>query len=163
MSSKKNLQSETSFIQTRSAVNSGRNLQSENSFVGSRKKSAMRHNNGGPNLESETSFVEENQNMDFNAEDIEELDAAAEAVDNLDLETQRALLRAFEMFYEQESEVMLNALEHSREEIKDSMVDLVTEQEKYKEELLKASEGRYTFERKKGIFFFVKQISLLFK
>ena len=88
--------------------------------------------------------------QELDAEDIEELDAAANAVENFDVETQKALLKAFEMFYEQESEVMISALEHSREEIKDSMVDLVVEQDKYKEELQRASEGRYNFERKKG-------------
>lgn len=54
------------------------------------------------------------------------------------------------MFYEQESEIMIAALEESREEIKNSMMELFYEQEHYKDELVKASEGKYTFKRKKG-------------
>ena len=68
---------------------------------------------------------------------------------SLDSDTQKALLKTFELFYEQESETMLEALEQSRDEIKNSMLDLCTEQEKYKEELVKASEGKYNFKRKK--------------
>ena len=70
-------------------------------------------------------------------------------VDNLDASTQMALLKTFENFYEQESEAMITALEESREEIKNSMLDLFYEQEQFKEELVKASEGKYTFKRKK--------------
>lgn len=71
------------------------------------------------------------------------------AIEGLDFETQKALLRTFELFYEQESETMLDALEESRDEIKNSMLELCNEQERYKEELVKASEGKYTFKRKK--------------
>jgi flagellar basal body-associated protein FliL len=73
-------------------------------------------------------------------------------VDSLDVDTQKTLLKTFELFYEQESETMLEALEQSRDEIKNSMLDLCTEQEKYKEELVRASEGKYNFKRKKGNF-----------
>lgn len=68
---------------------------------------------------------------------------------SIDSDTQKALLKTFELFYEQESETMLEALEQSRDEIKNSMLDLCTEQEKYKEELVRASEGKYNFKRKK--------------
>jgi vacuolar-type H+-ATPase subunit D/Vma8 len=50
-----------------------------------------------------------------------------------------------------ESESMIKALEESREELKGSIVDFSEEQEKYKEELVKASEGKYSTTRRKGM------------
>jgi len=65
-------------------------------------------------------------------------------------ETQRTLMKTFELFYEQESEIMIAALEESREEIKNSVLELVDEQDKHKEALCRASEGKYNYRRKKG-------------
>ena len=76
-------------------------------------------------------------------------------VESLDSDTQKTLLKTFEMFYEQESELMLAALEESRDEIKNSMLDLVDEQERYKEELSRASEGKYDIRRKKGRLYYL--------
>lgn len=67
----------------------------------------------------------------------------------IDVDTQMVLMKTFENFYDQESEAMITVLEESREEIKNSMLDLFYEQEKFKEELVKASEGKYDFKRKK--------------
>jgi hypothetical protein len=69
---------------------------------------------------------------------------------NLTLQTQALLLKTFDQFYEQESESMLNILAQSREEIKDSMLDLVEEQSEFKKELNKVTDGRYSASRKKG-------------
>lgn len=73
------------------------------------------------------------------------------AVDSLDDGTQKILLKAFEQFYEQESEIMISALNESREELKNSMLELCVEQDKYKDELLKVSEGKYEVKRRKGL------------
>ena len=59
-------------------------------------------------------------------------------------------MKTFEDFYRQESESMLGILSQSRNEIKDSMVDLMEEQHEHKEELNKVTEGRYSNVRKKG-------------
>lgn len=67
----------------------------------------------------------------------------------VDLDTQMVLMKTFENFYDQESEAMITVLEESREDIKNSMLDLFYEQEQFKEELIKASEGKYSFKRKK--------------
>jgi hypothetical protein len=63
------------------------------------------------------------------------------------------LIQTFEKFYTQESQSMISAIEKSREEMKDSVVEFFEEQLKYKEQLVKASEGRYTFKRRKGSIF----------
>lgn len=68
---------------------------------------------------------------------------------SVDLDTQMVLMKTFENFYDQESEAMITVLEQSREDIKNSMLDLFYEQEQFKEELNKASEGKYNFKRKK--------------
>lgn len=87
-------------------------------------------------------------------------------VESLDSDTQKTLLKTFEMFYEQESELMLAALEESRDEIKNSMLDLVDEQERYKEELFRASEGKYDIRRKKGrlyyLLLFITELHLVY-
>jgi hypothetical protein len=67
-----------------------------------------------------------------------------------EVDTQTMLLRTFENFYQQESETLINALEESRDDIKNSMLELCMEQEKYKEELMRISDGKYNFRRKKG-------------
>lgn len=81
------------------------------------------------------------------------------AMENLDTDTQQTLLRTFENFYEQESEIMIAALEESREELKNSMLDLCLEQDKYKEELSRVSEGKYESKRKKGEILLIFQFS----
>lgn len=63
------------------------------------------------------------------------------------------LIRTFEQFYAKESENMIAAIEQSREEMRESIVEFFDEQSKYKEELEKASQGRYEFKRRKGIYF----------
>lgn len=65
------------------------------------------------------------------------------AMENLDEGTQNILLHAFEQFYEQESEVMIAALSESREQLKNSMLDLCVEQDRYKDELMKMTEGKF--------------------
>ena len=69
------------------------------------------------------------------------------AMESLDDDTQNTLLRAFEQFYEQESEIMLTALNESREELKNSLLELCVEQDKYKDQLNK---GKHEVKRKKG-------------
>lgn len=66
----------------------------------------------------------------------------------LNIETQRVLLKTFDDFYRQESMSMLEILAKSREEIKDSALDLIDEQTGFKDELTKVTEGRYTTTRK---------------
>lgn len=81
------------------------------------------------------------------------------AMENLDEDTQHILLRAFEDFYAQESEVMISALNESREELKNSMLELCVEQDKYKDELMRVSAGKFeNSHRKKGILILVKEI-----
>ena len=87
-------------------------------------------------------------NHDEYGEDYEEIDHTL--VENMERETQETLLRTFEFFYEQESEIMISALAESRNFIKHSMIDLVEEQDKMKEELSKVSEGKYEFKRRAG-------------
>jgi hypothetical protein len=70
-------------------------------------------------------------------------------MDNAD-NMQQDLMRTFDTFYEQESETMISTLEESREELKNSMLELCLEQDRYKEELARVSEGKYEFRRKKG-------------
>jgi hypothetical protein len=67
-------------------------------------------------------------------------------------DTQTVLLRTFENFYQQESETLITTLEESRDDIKNSMLELCLEQERCKEELYRLSDGRYNFRRKKGKF-----------
>lgn len=70
--------------------------------------------------------------------------------EELNLETQRILMRTFDEFYKQESETMLNILAMSRDGIKDTVVDLIEEQAEFKNELSRVSEGKYNNARKKG-------------
>ena len=72
--------------------------------------------------------------------------------DNVTTETEQALLRAFDVFFARESEMILNTLEESRENIRNTVVDLVSEQDKHKEDLFRATDGKYDSRRKKGIF-----------
>ncbi len=72
--------------------------------------------------------------------------------DNVTTETEQALLRAFEVFFARESEIILSTLEESRENIRNTVVDLVSEQDKHKEELFRATDGKYDSRRKKGNF-----------
>ena len=81
-------------------------------------------------------------------EDEEEIDQTL--VETMERETQETLLKTFEYFYEQESEIMISALAESRNFIKHSMIDLVEEQDKMKEELSKVSDGKYEFKRRAG-------------
>jgi hypothetical protein len=67
-------------------------------------------------------------------------------------DTQTVLLKTFEHFYQQESETLITTLEESRDDIKNSMLELCLEQERCKEELYRLSDGRYNFRRKKGKF-----------
>lgn len=76
------------------------------------------------------------------------------AVEILDNDTQHVLMKTFEAFYEQESESMIATLEESREELKNSMLDLCIDQDRYKEELVRVSGGKYEFKRKKGSYSF---------
>jgi hypothetical protein len=68
--------------------------------------------------------------------------------------THQTLVQTFEKFYTQESQAMISAIEQSREEMKNSVLEFFEEQEKYKEQLLKASKGRYVVKRRKGFLFF---------
>ncbi len=72
--------------------------------------------------------------------------------ENVSSETEQALLRAFDVFFARESEMILSTLEESREKIRSTVVDLVSEQEQHKEELFKATDGKYDSRRKKGKF-----------
>jgi hypothetical protein len=65
-------------------------------------------------------------------------------------DTQTVLLKTFENFYQQESETLITTLEESRDDIKNSMLELCLEQERCKEELYRLSDGRYNHRRKKG-------------
>lgn len=111
---------------------------------------------------SETSFTNNNdddevvcndadtETQDDHSEDDDDYDSdEAEKQIALNRETQQILLKTFEDFYRQESESMLGILSQSRNEIKDSMVDLMEEQHEHKEELNKVTEGRYSNVRKK--------------
>ena len=64
--------------------------------------------------------------------------------------THQTLVQTFEKFYTQESHAMIAAIEESRAEMKNSVLEFFEEQEKYKEQLLKASKGRYVVKRRKG-------------
>lgn len=48
---------------------------------------------------------------------------------------------------------MLGILSQSRNDIKNSMIDLIEEQHGHKEQLNKVTEGRYSNVRKKGNYF----------
>lgn len=95
--------------------------------------------------------------QNFDDEIIEESDTESEDENveyqrNLAMQTQAVLLKTFDQFYEQESETMLKILAQSREDIKDSMLALVEEQNEFKKELDTVTDGRYSVFRKKGIF-----------
>ena len=83
--------------------------------------------------------------------DTESEDENVEYQRNLAVQTQAVLLKTFDQFYEQESATMLAILAQSREEIKDSMLALVEEQNEFKKELDTVTDGRYAVTRKKGI------------
>ena len=68
----------------------------------------------------------------------------------IESDTQTTLIRTFENFYQAESETLITTLEESRDEIKNSMLELCLEQERCKEELYRLSDGRYNFRRKRG-------------
>lgn len=70
-------------------------------------------------------------------------------VDDHSKETQKILHDTFDNFYEKESEVMINMIEESRDEIKNSMMDLILEQQSLKDDLERISNGRYG-KNKKG-------------
>jgi len=89
----------------------------------------------------------------------EDLNVDPALVENLEKETQETLLKTFEYFYEQESETMIQALSNSRSLIKDSMIELVDEQEKMKAKLSKISDGKYECRRKAGKFDFILDLS----
>ncbi|CAF0756565.1 unnamed protein product [Brachionus calyciflorus] len=111
-----------------------------------RNQSKSAHNIQAENADFEFSVNENERRTQSNLSNGRN---TSSTIDSLDTDTQTVLLKTFETFYEQESEAMITALEESREEIKNSMLDLFYEQEHFKEELVKASEGRYTFKRKK--------------
>lgn len=64
-------------------------------------------------------------------------------------DTQTVLLKTFENFYQQESETLITTLEESRDEIKNSMLELCIEQEKCKDELNRMTNGKYSSRKKK--------------
>lgn len=70
--------------------------------------------------------------------------------DKLSKETQKILHETFDTFYEKESETMINMIEESRDDIKNSVVDLMREQQNLKDDLNRLTNGRYG-QGKKGI------------
>ena len=73
----------------------------------------------------------------------------------LNIETQEILLKTFENFYKHESETMISIISKSRNDIKDSVLDLINDQVKHKEELNTLTEGKYSYNRKKGFKIFL--------
>ena len=69
--------------------------------------------------------------------------------DKLSRETQKILHETFDNFYELESETMINMIEESRDDIKNSVVDLMREQQSLKDDLNRLTNGRYA-QAKKG-------------
>jgi hypothetical protein len=101
-------------------------------------------------------YDDDEDEYEYEYEEVEELEEYEEdkSPEVVNAETQRSLLNTIETFYIKESEDMLDALMASREEITHSMVQLSDEQDRYKDELLRASEGKYDFRRKKGSILF---------
>ena len=64
-------------------------------------------------------------------------------------DTEQALMMAFEKFFMRESELVMATLQSTRTDIKDSVYELVEEQDKCKEELSKATDGKYDCGRRK--------------
>jgi hypothetical protein len=117
----------------------------------------------------------ENPDNIIQEESKEDEEQSEEHIRQLNLETQQILLKTFEgslilsvlsthimlffkliantfeylEFYKQESETMLSILGSSRNQIKDSVLELINEQVRHKEELTKVTEGKYTYNRKK--------------
>lgn len=81
--------------------------------------------------------------------------------DDISKETQKILHETFDNFYERESEVMINMIEESRDDIKNSVVELMREQQSLKEDLTRLSNGKYG-KTKKGILL-LKSIKRSFK
>jgi hypothetical protein len=84
----------------------------------------------------------------------EEMVDTEEKMRVLNIETQAILLKTFENFYKHESETMISIISKSRNDIKDSVLDLINDQVKHKEELNTLTEGKYSYNRKKGFQFF---------
>ena len=84
------------------------------------------------------------------SDNIEEEVETEEKIRFLNIETQAILLKTFENFYKHESETMISIISKSRNDIKDSVLDLINDQVKHKEELNTLTEGKYSYNRKKG-------------
>ena len=65
------------------------------------------------------------------------------------------LVETFEKLYTQESQCLIEAIENSRKEMKDSLMEIFEEQSNYKKQLYDASDGRYNITRKKGFINFI--------
>ncbi len=92
--------------------------------------------------------------QDFNAKYRREMKALKDKMkpqrdDKLSRDTQKILHETFDNFYEKESETMINMIEESRDDIKNSVVELMREQQTLKDDLNRLTNGRYS-QAKKG-------------
>lgn len=71
--------------------------------------------------------------------------------DDLSEETKKILHETFENFYEKESVAMIDMIEDSRKEVADSVLELMDEQKRLKDELNRLSNGKYGKPKKENV------------
>lgn len=71
--------------------------------------------------------------------------------DDLSEETKKILHETFENFYEKESVAMIDMIEDSRKEVADSVLELMDEQKRLKDELNRLSNGKYGKSKKENV------------